>query len=158
MTEETHAGIDHLIGFVGLFAKVLRVLTQRPAQAFAFALAMTAPVDFTVGIDKAQARIPVDVTAVPPAVEGWQIVGAGGRQRVVRPVEDRLETGVVLLKQQHAHAENRTCAEFFSQPLGHRAQVFADHYCTCPVCFQKQNPHHGVVVVAHIGALGWASS
>jgi hypothetical protein len=51
MAEETHAGVEHLIGFVGLFAKVLRVLAQRPAQAFALPLAVLAPLDFTVGID-----------------------------------------------------------------------------------------------------------
>ena len=39
VAEEAYGGIDHLIGLVGFLAKVLRVLAQRVAQAFALTLA-----------------------------------------------------------------------------------------------------------------------
>ncbi len=63
---------------------------------------------------------------MPPAIEGGQVVGAGGGQGVVRPVEDRFEVRVVLFEQQHSHTEDRTGAEFFPQTVRHRAQVFAE--------------------------------
>jgi hypothetical protein len=63
---------------------------------------------------------------MPPAIEGGQVVGAGGRQGVVRPVENRFEVRVVLFEQQHAHAQDRAGDEFFPQAVRHGAEVFAE--------------------------------
>ena len=154
MAQVTHGGVDDLIGFVGFFAKILRILTQGTAQAFALTLAVATPFDFAIGIDKTQAGVPVDIAAVPPAVERRQVVGAGSGQCVVRPVENRSEMGVVLFEQQHAHAQYGAGNEFFLQAVGHGAEVFTEDDGLMPVGLkgeQTQQIIHRVIQVRTVG-------
>ncbi|MCY1446347.1 hypothetical protein D9M71_629070 [compost metagenome] len=84
-----------------------------------------APVPFGDGIDQAQTLVPVDVAGLQPAGQWRQVVGAGGGQGIVRPVENGFEVaGWVLLELQHAHTENGALPEFFPKPGGNGAQVF----------------------------------
>lgn len=108
-------------------AKVLRVVAQRLVQAVTLVLAGLAPLFGGGRVDQPEADVPVDVASVPPAIEGGQVVSGGGRQGIVRPVEDRFEAMTVLLfEQQHTHAEDRAGGQFFPQTVGHRAEVFAE--------------------------------
>ncbi len=139
---------------MGFFAEVLRVLAQHATQAFTLALTVMAPFDFTRGIDQAQSGVPVDVTAMPPAIERRQVMSAGGREGVVRPVENRFEVRVVLFKQQHAHAEDRAGDEFFPQTIGHRPEVFAQYDRLMAMGFKAEQAQQVVHRVIQVGAVG----
>ncbi|MCY1449299.1 hypothetical protein D9M71_660270 [compost metagenome] len=83
-------------------------------QTLTLLLAEVAPVPFAGGVDQRQALVPVDVPGLQPAGQRRQVMGAGGGQGVIGPVEDRLEVaGALLLELQYAHAENRPLREFF---------------------------------------------
>src|SRR5690606_20798693 len=89
------------------------------------------------------ADAPVDVMSAPPAPDCRQIVGGGGRQRIRRPFAGRSEARLaVMFEQQYAHAEDPPRYEFFTQPLGDRAQVFAeDHRIVAPGLEREQAQH-----------------
>ena len=125
MAEKTDTRVQRGGVAQGFFLKILRILAQCAVQPFAFTLAVAPPVIGGDRIDQVQAFVPVNVTALQPAIERWQVMGAGGGEGVIRPGQDGLEVrAVVLLEQQHTHAENGPFAELFTQAFRDRTQVF----------------------------------
>ncbi|MNF91718.1 hypothetical protein D3C84_743290 [compost metagenome] len=110
MSQVTDAGVDQAVR-----VRLYRVIVLKGLlQTLTLLLAEVAPVPFAGGVDKRQALVPVDVPGLQPAGQGRQVMGAGGGQGVIGPVEDGLEVaGALLLELQYAHAENRPLGEFF---------------------------------------------
>ena len=98
---------------------------------------------------------PVDIGPVPPTGDRWEIVSRRHRYGRARPVSGRYESAVLLgtLEPQHAHAQNAVAREAFAQPVGHRAQVFADHDRTVPARFERDDAQQVRQRVTQIGAV-----
>ncbi|MNC24394.1 hypothetical protein D3C75_724480 [compost metagenome] len=116
-------------------------------------LPLVAPVQFGGSIDQLQALAPVDVAVFQPAGQRRQVVGAGGGQGVVRPVENRLEmAGLGLLEGQHAHAQHGLGRQLLAQAVRHGAQVFAEDDCLMAHRLQRQQAQQVVQRVVEVGA------
>src|SRR5690606_35293680 len=124
MTDEAGAGLDRTHWVKQLFRELGRVWTQHGVQPPAFPAALLGLLLAIFLAVLPYADAPVDVMPAPPAPQGRQIVGGGGRQRIRRPFAGRCEARVAVpLEQQYAHAEDSPRDEFFAQALGNRAQV-----------------------------------
>ena len=62
-------------------------------------------------------------------------------------------TVAVVFEPQDRGAQHAPLTQVLPDPGFDGAQVFADHHRAGPVCLQRHDPDHRVVVVAHVGAL-----
>ncbi len=153
MAQVTDARVDDLLRVFAVGGQFFEVLGQGATQAEVFTHTFITPLGFVLFIDVTQAGVPFDVQLTEPARQRRQVMRAGSGQGLIGPVEDRLELTVVLFEQQHAHAQNRSRAEFLAEPFRNGAEIFAQHDCLMPPGFKAQQAQHVVEREVEVGTL-----